>query len=513
MRVLKHIIFLSLIILSFTFLFSEETKFMHTSGPKICTTWAKALGGGNTDLAYAISKTSDNGFIIGAYTSSYGTCGFSLFLIKINSREEITWNKAYSSDRENILNSITETSDGGFVIAGRYYTYGTGNDRFLVVKFNSSGNIVWSKTYSDNFTDEALFVKEDAQGNLVVVGNTLYSESSSSILILKLNSDGEVIWSKTYGGNNLDHATSFAITQTNEYLITGYSNSFGTGNYDIFLMKIDSNGNLIWCNSYGKEKNDRATSIIKTSDGNFIVAGYTQSFGISGSDFLCMKLNSDGKISWAKIYKGYTNDLAYTVTELPNGNYAIGGNTLSFGGGNKDLLLLGINPQGNILWSKTYGGSDFEGIGKMVGTPDEGILITGWTYTFGQGVVNGTPSILLLKMSQAGDMRDCLFFRECAPTTESISLDIADQPLSTITVTVSSTPISFNAYDTSVGVEDICPTGDINGDGTLDTNDAVILNEYLIENKIDINRWVSDMNGDGKVNIVDIILLILKING
>jgi hypothetical protein len=186
-----------------------------------------------------------------------------------------------------------------------------------------------------------------------------------------------VRFAKTYGGTDWDKARSVRQTSDGGYIVAGYTNSFGAGGYDFFLIKTDAYGNVQWAKTYGGTDNDWALSVQQTYDGGYIVAGLTSSFGMGGYDFFLIKTDENGNIQWAKTYGGTNEDWAYSVRQTSDGGYIVAGYTGSFGAGGYDFFLIKTDENGNIQWAKTYGGTDNDWARSVQQTYDGGYIVAG----------------------------------------------------------------------------------------------------------------------------------------
>jgi hypothetical protein len=181
----------------------------------------------------------------------------------------------------------------------------------------------------------------------------------SDVLIIKLNSSGNIQWSRAIGGTNNDVANSIQQTSDGGYIVAGYTTSFGAGG-DALIIKLNSSGTIQWSRAIGGTNYDRAYSIQQTSDGGYIVAGYTNSFGAGGDDILIIKLNSSGNIQWSRAIGGTNGDYALSIQQTSDGGYIVAGWTTSFGAGNYDILIIKLDSSGNIQWSRAIGGTNYD---------------------------------------------------------------------------------------------------------------------------------------------------------
>ena len=192
-------------------------------------------------------------------------------------------------------------------------------------------------------------------------------------------------WNKTYGGAKGDVAMSLVQTSDGGYALAGHTESFGAGWADFWLVKTDSSGNMLWNKTYGGTKDDGGMSLVRTSDGGYALTGYTESFGAGLADFWLVKTDSSGNMLWNKKYGGADLDVAESLVQTSDGGYALAGHTFSFGVGSSDFWLVKTDSSGNMLWNKTYGGANDDGADSLVQTTDGGYALAGRTFSFGVG--------------------------------------------------------------------------------------------------------------------------------
>jgi hypothetical protein len=270
------------------------------SSPSASTYWAKTYGGNNYDSARSVQQTSDGGYIVAGATESFGTTSRSIWVLKLNSAGSVVWQKTYGSNGTNWASSIQQTSDGGYIVAGGTHLPSAGYDNAWVLKLNSTGSVMWQKIYgNDGMSDGALSVQQTLDGGYIIAGYT-YSlgVGYGDAWVLKLDSTGSVTWQKSYGGNGSDGASSIQQTSDGGYIVAGDTSSFGAGGYDVWVFKLNSTGSVTWQNTYGGSNVDSSRSIRQTSDGGYIVGGETTSFGAGWYDAWVVKLGAIGDIVW-----------------------------------------------------------------------------------------------------------------------------------------------------------------------------------------------------------------------
>jgi hypothetical protein len=209
-----------------------------------------------------------------------------------------TWAKTYGGGDFDGADSIQQTTDGGYIVAGKTGSFGAGDGDIWVLKLNASGDVVWQKTYGGGGWDEAFSIQQTTDGGYIVAGTTgSFGAGGDDGWVLKLNASGDVVWQKTYGGKEWDEASSIQQTTDGGYIVAGTTGSFGAGGYDFWVLKLNASGDVVWQKTYGGGDHDEATSIQQTSDGGYIVAGWTKSFGAGGSDFWVLKLDASGDVA------------------------------------------------------------------------------------------------------------------------------------------------------------------------------------------------------------------------
>ncbi len=376
--------------------------------------WVRTYGGRDDDRAYSIRQTSDGGYIVAGYTYSFGAKDKDAWVFKLNAAGAIEWQKRYGDDGDDIAHSIRPTDDEGYVVAGSIYFGGMGfyPDDIWVYKLDSSGDFVWQQFNGDvdphnHSTEAAYSVFPTSDGGCILAGERLISyepprENSYRFDVLKVDAEGLAEWQNFYGGSARDDkARSIQETSDGGYIVAGSTESYGAGEQDFWVLKLDVAGENVWQKTYGGDQNDYAESIQQTSDGGYIVAGVTESFGVGATDFWLIKLDSAGDIEWEKTYGGIANEYAHSIYQTTNGGYIVVGATQSFGEGELDILVLRLNPDGDIRWQRTFGGSFYESAFEVQQTNEGGFVVVGNTDSFGVG----HRDVVVLKFDANGKIR------------------------------------------------------------------------------------------------------------
>jgi hypothetical protein len=351
------------------------------------TQWNKTYGGANGDRAFSVVQTGDGGYVLAGETQSFGAGGADCWLVRTDSAGNMLWNKTYGGASFDAAFSVVQTSDGGYVLAGDTQSFGAGYSDFYLVKTDSAGNMLWNKTYGGTGDDGALSVVQTSDGGYVVAGFTYsFGAGDSDCWLVRTDSAGNMLWNKTYGGTGDDGALSVVQTSDGGYAMAGWTYDFESKSDDCWLVKTDSAGNMLWNRKYGGVKSDVAFSVFQTSDGRYVIAGYTESFGAGYRDFYLVKTDSYGYSSWERTYGGTGDDEAFSFVQTSDGGYAMAGDTRSFGAGEWDFWLVRTDSAGNMIWNKTYGGAGWDLAFSVIQTSDGGYAMAGATYSFGAGI-------------------------------------------------------------------------------------------------------------------------------
>jgi len=292
---------------------------------------------------------------------------------------------------------VDQTSDGGFIVSG--YSYVSASDDILLMRFNDSGAFVWSKRAAANNLDRANWVRQTADGGYIITGHSSsYGAGSYDIVLMKFDSTGALTWSKTAGGYSGDMGKCVIQTTDGAYVITGFTASFGgTGN--IFLMKVNSAGTVLWTKMAGGGSGDQGRCVEQTPDGGFIVAGLAQSYGMGGADVVLMKFNSAGDVEWSRTAGTTGEEYANSLCRTADGGYVIAG-TLFGGAGTYDVLVAKFNSGGALEWARTAGGAAADYGHSVAQAADGGYVVTGTTRSFG----SDNLEVFLLKFDSAGTL-------------------------------------------------------------------------------------------------------------
>jgi predicted secreted protein len=403
--------------------------------------WSRTYGGTSDDEARAIVPTSDGGYVVAGITQSFGAGSRDVWVLKLDGSGNVQWQKTYGGPGADAAFDMARTSDGDYVVAGQTQSFGAGGNDVWVLKLDSSGNVQWQKTYGGTNEEWARAIVP-SDGGYVVAG-AAGSVGGQDAWVLKLDGSGNVVWQKIYGGAKFDWAGEVIRTSDGGYLVAGATQSFGAGGYDAWVLKLDGSGNVQWQKTYGGPRNDYAYALSLTLDGGYLVAGATESFGAGSYDVWVLKLDGSGDVVWQKTYGGGgTNwDVASAIVPTADGGYVVAGRTGSFGAGGDDVWVLKLDGSGNVQWEKTYGGPGDDAAFDMALTSDGGYAVTGRTLSFGAG----QSDVWVLKLETDGTMRGCPsgFVRDSTASVSSTSVSPSNS--SAVVQATSASPVASSA--------------------------------------------------------------------
>ena len=311
--------------------------------------WVRTVGGPSIDdiMCVTPSVEGDGGLVFAGSTQSYGVDGSDVFIFKMTSAGNLSWVRTFDLPTmdDELARYIVPSSDGGYVVAAYARPVGAGQYYdFLVLKLSSDGNLLWARTFVQAGTDElAVSITGTTDGGCAVVG---YSGSGPTyVLALRFDASGNLSWARRYWIAGADMPRSIIQTSDGGFAIAGYT-SYGAGVSDCFVLKLDPSGGISWARTYGGPNTEDAMSIIQTSDGGYAIVGMTRSWGVGNNDVLLIKLNSAGAVSWARTFGGMGFEYGNSIVQTSDGGYAIAGYTDSYSAGSYDYLILRLDQNG-----------------------------------------------------------------------------------------------------------------------------------------------------------------------
>jgi len=333
----------------------------------------RTYGSDGADQAYSILQSFDNNYLI---SGSYETDGAetSLFLLfKVDSNGDTLWTKTFGLTKDTSALALSnerdlpgiqafdmkETADSGIVLVGFAHDLTFGKDDIYIVRTDSLGDTLWTRSYGGAFDDVAYGVVELPDSGFIVVGHTeSFAAEIRDAYILRLKSNGDTLWTRILRGPSVEGLKSVIATSDGNFVAIGNTFSYGAGNADLLLVKFDGNGTILWQRVYGGALSDFGNEIIE-SGGSYFAAGSTESFGLGMEDAYLLNVSSDGVLLWSKNYGQANFDGFNSIIERTSGNFCFAGYSSSLGLGFSDALIAEIDYSGNLIWSRIIGRNGF----------------------------------------------------------------------------------------------------------------------------------------------------------
>jgi len=363
-------------------------------------TWARTFGGHGADYGYSVQQTSDGGYIVAGTQQDTSSGSAKVCLVRTDQEGHTLWAHPFPGGLySDVGYSVRQTSDGGFIVAGAMIPDETSYVDFFLAKTDSQGSELWSKNFGTRNFDQGRSVLETPDGGFVVVGVGPYPTGGGPdrVWFVKTDASGNRLWGKTFGGPWDNAGYSVSPSDDGGFIIAGYTESVGVGT-DVYLIRTNANGDTLWTRAFGGAELDFGYSVQQTTDGGFIVAGSTSSFGAGNEDVYLVKTSAAGDSAWTRTFGGPDIDQGYSVQQTADGGFIIAGCTRSFGAGWDDAWLIKTDGNGDTLWTKTFGGPHGDYGYSVQETSDHGFIIAGTSSSFGAG----GSDIYLIKADSLG---------------------------------------------------------------------------------------------------------------
>lgn len=363
------------------------------------------LGGTLNDVAKSVVTTADGGFAVLGYTQSNDgdvtdklDNSFDFWLLKFSADAQLEWSKTYGGSNDDRGSSLIQTPDGGFALLG----YSASNDGdlssnnglrdFWLIKTDVEGNLSWQKNFGYSGSDQGICIVKTSDNHILLAGvldvtasggegnfNRNHSKhAGGDFWVLKVSETGDLIWSRFFGGSFTDTPNSIVETSNNEFIIVGSSDSNDVdisenkGTYDFWIIKVTSDGSLVWEHSFGGSEIDEARGVSESSDGNYLIVGDTRSSDQNVSqnngaaDVWLIKLSEDGNLIWEQTIGGTNFDVPRSIKSTMDSGFLIAGSSRSSDGdltsnqGQNDAWIVKVNNNGELTWQHTFGGSEID---------------------------------------------------------------------------------------------------------------------------------------------------------
>jgi len=406
----------------------------------------QTFGGSKNDVAQSVIATLDGGFAVIGYTQSMDGDvsdkldeSFDFWVLKFNSEANLEWNKTYGGSGDDRGYDIIQTSDNGFAILG--YTDSSDGDitinngfrDFWLAKLDASGNLTWQKSFGFPGADEGTAIIETSDNDFLIsgvldvtssggqgnLGRFVTEHAGGDYWAIKVSSSGDLIWSRFYGGSFTDSPTGIIENNNNEFIFVGGSDSNDVditnnkGSYDFWVVKSEAGGNMIWEKSFGGSEIDEARGIVSTDDGSHIIVGDTRSneqdvsLNNGAADLWMIKISDDGDLIWNRSIGGSNFDVSRSINKTSDNGFIIAGSSRSSDGdvarnqGQNDAWIVKIDTNGQLLWETTVGGSNIDFAYDAVQLANGTIIAVGETSSSDGDITEnkGFTDLLIIKLN------------------------------------------------------------------------------------------------------------------
>lgn len=325
----------------------DTDAYLVRTGPAGDVIWTGSYGGAHIEEFYDVLQTSDGGYAAVGYTSTNTAGYFDVYFIRTDAGGDTLWTRTYGGSVYDYGYSVAETPDGGFIIAGRTSSFGRGWRCAYFIRTDAYGDTLWTRAHGGWGKEEAYSVIALAGGGYAAVGYTeSYGAGGADVWLMRLDAGGDTVWTRTYGGSLDERGEDIKRTADKGFIIAGSSSSFTPNLHDMYLVKVDAAGDTMWTRTYGGPEMEHAYSVSQALDEGFVVAGYTDSYGSGGRDAYIMRCDASGDTLWTKTLGGARSDCGRSVEQIPGGGYMVCGWTFSMGAGNGDAFLAALAPSG-----------------------------------------------------------------------------------------------------------------------------------------------------------------------
>lgn len=372
--------------------------------PPVQKCWEKTYGGEKDDELKSIKMTDDGGFVVAGETESKGNIGLcwgfpcrDALIAKIDAKGELVWEKTFGGHGLDDLSEIIVTSDGNYVFAGSIEGI-SGASKFWVSKIDANGELLWEIVDKSGSANSII---ETVDKSYIIAGLIALGDLGAwDMYVIKVDNKGTILWDMTLGGEDFDAIMSISRTSKGDYIAAGYRDNDVFTSSQAWVVKLDSEGNIEWEKTFGGLHHEIFFSVQHTSDNGYIAAGGTNSKGAGGADAWIVKTNNNGEKEWDKTYGGSFEDIAITIYQTQDGNYLVVGRTMSKGVGGSDAWIMKLDASGNLLWDKTYGGKGDDITVSVQLTDANDFLLGGSTSSQGFGGLD----FWLFKIDKDGNM-------------------------------------------------------------------------------------------------------------
>ncbi len=355
--------------------------FTFSSNHLLAQGWEQTFGGNANDQAFSVISTLDGGYAVLGFSESNSALGTNVILVKTDENGEEQWSKSFGGTRDDKGYELVQDKAGNYIIIGQTSSIGNGEDDVLLLKVNSKGEEIWQKAYGGPYNDRGFSLAAAKDGGYILTGRTeLIEDESANVYLIRTDADGNLLWEQNFGGADIEigegviEASDGSIVIVGENQSDAIPNPFSPNNIssDVYFIKTNAFGKVLVEKTFGNVEEDKAFDVIETADGNFALTGMTN----GKRDLYLLMLDKNGEELWSKSYGGIYDEVGHSIIATPDGGFAIGG-VKEITPTASQMYLVKTDSQGVLEWDRLFGslGSDF---GRSVAlAPDGGYVLAG----------------------------------------------------------------------------------------------------------------------------------------
>ena len=348
-------------------------------------------GGAGWDWGASVVQLPDNGLAIAGSTDSYGSGKNTLYLVKTDATGQVLWDKIFGGTGEDNAESIALTADNNLIVAGVTSSF-TGGYDFYLLKVSLDGYLIWQKSIGTDNPEWGTDLVVLSDGYAVCGYKGPFTDDNN-VALARTDLNGNTLWFKTYERPHHENCRGIIATNDGGFLLAGREHDLGTSDIDVYLIKTDDTGGVIWEYTYGGDGDDQALAVIEASDGGYVVAGSSRSFGSANYQMVyVLKVDADGTLIWEESFTDSSYCYAESIVENPDGTFILTGNTSSDSTGTG---MAKLDASGNLLWTEDIG---LYGNGLSIIRDSNGkYVVTGFA---NDTTITGEPNVLIMRVTE-----------------------------------------------------------------------------------------------------------------
>lgn len=367
--------------------------------PSFAKVWQEVYGGDDTDRAQGVVALENGDIAVASSCKSFDAQQTDICVTRVNADGKTIWRKMLGGKNEDIASAISRAKDGSILVVGTSRSFNKTHDRDIyVAKISLDGKGIWQNTFGKERAEYGRAIAGTDDGGALIAGETeSFGDGYKDIFLVKIDKNGNMLSEQVVGGKKDDLARGMTRTRDGSLVLVGSREIDRAGDGDFFLLKMDQNGKKIWARTYGGSYEDVLNAVTPTLDGGVVATGYTRSFGSAQTDLSVMKFTADGKLIWHKIYGYKRYDFANAITMTRDGDFLIAGATDSMGKGVYDIYVIALHRNGELFWSGLYGDINTDIAHGITRTSDGSIVVVGESDSY-----SNAKDIFMMQLKKVG---------------------------------------------------------------------------------------------------------------